>query len=125
MEDSLADLFQPDTLVLHSGDDSQATGPLFPEQSLMLAVLEDAIRCIQRHGRTSRSAACREAVSWILEKNSDWPFSFENICAVLSLDADYLREGLLIWQGKRAIQIQKLPKSSFSRKITTGRVLSL
>lgn len=126
MEDGLGDLFQPDTLVFPcSREDSQAKGPFFPEQSLMLAVLEDAVRCIQRHGRTSRSAACREAVSWILEKNSDWPFSFENICAVLSLDADYLREGLLTWQGKRAIKIQSPPKSSFSGKITTSRALSL
>lgn len=36
----------------------------------------------------------RDAEQWINARNADWPFSFENICAVLNLDAAALREGL-------------------------------
>jgi hypothetical protein len=64
----------------------------------MLAVLEDAIECFQRYAGTHDGKHERlflEAVKWILDRDCDWPFSFENICNTLNLDPDYIRRGLL------------------------------
>jgi hypothetical protein len=100
MEDDLSELVPPDILASHEyWDNLRRKTPLQPEQALMLAVLEDAVRCIRNNARTGRSRACREAVEWIVERDSDHFFSFENICAVLGLDASYLRKGILSWPG--------------------------
>ncbi len=58
--------------------DADMSGP----SALMLAVLEDAVRCIeegrwQRRLRTRRLAA--EAQAWVWCDRADWPFSFVNI----------------------------------------------
>ena len=73
-------------------------GPLGPEETLMLAVLDDAIECFHKYtgardGKSERLFL--EAQEWILERGSDCPFSFENICDVLRLDPNYIRCGLL------------------------------
>lgn len=64
------------------------------EKRLMLAVLMDAVGCIERYspGRRTRSwpafhAACR----WILDHDRTWLFSFENICLALDLDPHRIR----------------------------------
>ncbi len=67
------------------------------ERRLMLAVLEDAVFCYQSYA-LSRDARRKfefsEAKSWIENDDRDWPFSFENICAVLGFDPECLRSGL-------------------------------
>jgi hypothetical protein len=126
MEDSLTEPIPTDVLAYNSyWDNFRGRSPLFPEQALMLAVLEDAIFCVQRHGRISRSKACREAVDWILEKNSDQLFSFENICAVLLLDAEYLRKGLLTWQGKEAVKISRPQVVPVKKNVPPPRSIDL
>ncbi|MBI2090932.1 MAG: hypothetical protein HYT78_19690 [Deltaproteobacteria bacterium] len=75
--------------------------PLDPEKMLMLAVLEDAVFCIQKNLRsTSRKGQrlMQETEDWIGEEDDEWLFSFNNICEVLGLDARYLRQGLLRWK---------------------------
>ena len=74
--------------------DADISGP----RALMLAVLEDAVRCIeegrwQRRFRTRRLAA--EAQAWVCCDRADWPFSFVNICEVLGFDVDAMRARLL------------------------------
>jgi hypothetical protein len=71
------------------------------EEGLMLAVLDNAIECFQKYVLAQREREKRlfqEAEEWILEKNSDWFFSFENICETLQLYPDYIRQGLLCWK---------------------------
>jgi hypothetical protein len=71
------------------------------EERLLLAVLQDAVECFQEHvvAQSIREKKLfQEAEDWILEKNSDWPFSFENICETLQLNPDYIRRGLLVWK---------------------------
>jgi len=68
-----------------------------PEKRLMFAVLEDAIICFQKYAPARNHREARlfcEAESWIFESDSDWWFSFENICAHLGIDPNYLRRGL-------------------------------
>jgi hypothetical protein len=71
---------------------------LDPEQALMLAVLRSAVEDFQEyvHARGSiQKKLFRQAEEWILEKDTHWLFSFENICESLQLEPDYIRHGLL------------------------------
>ena len=79
-----------------------------PEKRLMLAVLQDAVSTLLKHAGSARSRPrrlMREAEQWINARNSDWPFSFENICGVLNLDAAALREGLQRVTARPAIVV--------------------
>jgi len=64
------------------------------EKALMLAVLEDAIRCLDRRARSGARLA-REAEAWIRANDPRWPFSFVNVCTHLEIDASRLRAALL------------------------------
>jgi hypothetical protein len=64
------------------------------EKALLLAVLEDAIRCLDHRSRSPGRLA-REAEAWIRASDQRWPFSFVNVCAHLGIDADRLRTVLL------------------------------
>ena len=79
------------------------------EEGLMLAVLENAVEYFQKYvlARSEREKRLfREAEEWILEKNSDWFFSFENICETLDLYPDYIRQGLLRWKEAKCRSVQ-------------------
>ena len=101
-EDQSASLFGPDTLVPAQYFDRVGTDAAFqPEKRLMLAVLEEAIATFQRHaiGHTRRSQRLVEDVEeWVSGASGEWPFSFDNICGALDLDADYLRAGMMRWK---------------------------
>jgi hypothetical protein len=72
-------------------------GPAAGERALMRAVLEDAIRCLigEVGPRHQRGALAAEARQWIETADPRWPFSFENVCDGLGLDAANLRRRLL------------------------------
>jgi hypothetical protein len=64
------------------------------EKALLLAVLEDAIRCLDNRSRSGARLA-REAAAWVRANDPRWPFSFVNVCAHLDIDASRLRAALL------------------------------
>lgn len=68
------------------------------EKRLMIAILKDAVECLEKY-RASRSSAGRihydNAIEWVEDTGTDWLFSFNNICDLLGFDPDYLREVLL------------------------------
>jgi hypothetical protein len=112
MAERIASLFDQDTLLStqYFGNLSRKT-LLEPERRLMLAILEDAIDCYQNNLLARRGRARRlftEAEEWILEKGSDWIFSFRNICGTLGFSPEYVRQGLLRWK-------EKTPKYSHSK----------
>lgn len=117
----MASLFQPDILLAAQYVETVRTkASLEPEKRLMLTVLEDAVLCFQKGvfaGDRRRKALFPDAEEWIMEKNSDWPFSFENICEVLGLNPAYLRQGLLRWKQKKLphLQLVKATKSPLPR----------
>lgn len=83
-----------------------------PEKRLMLAVLEDAVATLLKHAGSARSGSrrlVREAEQWINARNHEWPFSFENICGALNLDASALRKGLHRIAGAAPAQVVALP----------------
>jgi len=68
-----------------------------PENRLMLAVLEEALVTFQRGLRSPvplRRKRFFEVDRWVASEDTDWPFSFENICTTLRIDPDYIRAGL-------------------------------
>ena len=70
------------------------------ERRLIIAVLEDAIYCFQKNlfATDNRGRRLfRDAESWVMSPDRNLPFAFENICEFLSLDAEYIRQGLLHW----------------------------
>ena len=74
-------------------------------RALMLAILEDAMLCIDR-GRRRRHPHTRllaaEAENWVRSDSSEWIFSFVSICDMLEIDADVLRVRLLTDVGHSA-----------------------
>jgi hypothetical protein len=71
------------------------------ERRLMLAVLEDAVSCFQKYAGATRPRSRRlfqEAEQWFMDEESDWPFSFEGICPVLGINAEYFRSSLQRWK---------------------------
>lgn len=76
-----------------------------PERHLMLAILEDAIVAFQKnlYTRTAKKRVLfEEAEAWILDEKDYALFSFESICDVLGIEADYLRRGLMGWKKGKA-----------------------
>lgn len=70
-----------------------------PEHRLMIAVLQSAIECLEKHRSATDSHGqrlFREAQEWFLVGAVDWPCSFEGICAVLDLDAAAVRQHLRV-----------------------------
>ena len=102
--ESLADLFAPDVVLPEqffegARRDSYISG----EKALMLAVLEDGIRCFQEHLRNPRSnprLLSQQAEAWIRAVDYDWPFSFNNVCETLTISPSALRAALLAWKSR-------------------------
>ena len=68
-----------------------------PESRLMLAVLDDAIQCFLRFRNTKKrkeQKVFQATKDWILNKESDRIFSFENVCEVVEIDPDCVRAAL-------------------------------
>ena len=79
-----------------------------PEQRLMMAVLHDALDCLNKHRFATDSRGRRlfhETKQWFLAKGTEWPYSFECICGVLDLDPDAVRQRLRL-----ALQNQPAPE---------------
>lgn len=116
VEERVGSLFQPDTLIPDQFFDTLRRKTLVePEKRLMLAVLEDAVACFQKYvqARDTRGKTMfREAEAWILEKNSDWLFSFDSICEVLGLTPDYVRLGLTRWKEAK---LENRPRANVYR----------
>src|SRR5712692_5777451 len=104
MEERLGFLFQPDVLIpAQYFDTLRSKTGMEPEKRLMLAVLEDAVRCFQDNVSAESDAKKElfaEAEEWFLEEPADRVFSFENSCDALGLNPEYVRRGLLRWKEK-------------------------
>ena len=106
--DTLADLFTPDIILPEQFfDGARRDSYISGEKALMLAVLEDGIRCFQEHLRNPRSnprLLSRQAEEWIRAVDYDWPFSFNNVCETLGIDPSALRTTLLSWKVQRVAE---------------------
>ena len=68
-----------------------------PELRLVVAMFEEALRCVisfadARRGRQRRDFL--EARDWFLDDGREWPFGFVNVCDLLGLDPEAVRQSL-------------------------------
>jgi hypothetical protein len=105
VNDTFSHLLQPDTLL-----PSQyfailrRKGAHEPERRLVVAVLEDAVDCFQKHIHARDDKARQlflDAEEWICSQDRSWPFSFENVCDLLQINPAYLRRGLIAWRDRQ------------------------
>jgi len=105
VEEKISSLFEPDTsLAANYFDALRRKTILEPEKRLLFAVMKDAIDCYQINVMAQsgkRQRLFRNAEEWIMERKGDWVFSFVNICDLLQLHPEYLRQGLLRWKDKK------------------------
>lgn len=98
-------LFEPDVLLRDQfGVRSGAT--VSREKRLMLAVLENALDSYQKYvfARDGQGRQLfEEAVEWLDSANTEWLFSYRNICETLDINPDYLRRGLEGWRRRAAV----------------------
>ena len=86
---------------------------LTPEHGLMIAVLQDAIDCVAKHRYAKDYPGRRlfdEATQWLLAAETDWPYSFACICAVLDLDANAVRRALRLPERQSALVSRAVKK---------------
>jgi hypothetical protein len=93
-------LFEPDVMLpVQYFSVLRKQAPQGPEYMLVIAMLQDAIECVQKY-RFAADENGRElfesAREWIASDDRKWPFSFENVCALLNLNPAYLRRGLAL-----------------------------
>jgi hypothetical protein len=104
--------FQPDTvggegyfLSLHRREFVE------PEKKLMLAILDDALKCLmtQVHAKARRRQKLfRSAEEWLLSDTEDWIFSFRNVCEAVGISPSHLRKCVLTWKKEQlAIQVKR------------------
>jgi hypothetical protein len=112
MLEEMTSLFQPDSLLpVQYFENFRRKMQTEPEKRLLLAVLEDALACYQKHfssrgGRGMR--LFRETEEWIFREESTRPFSFTNICEVVGFDPQYIRQGLLKWREMKIMELSKM-----------------
>jgi hypothetical protein len=111
-EDTL-DLIRVNTL---SGGESRS-GQLTGTKALMLAVLEDGIRCFL--GRAKLAA--EEAECWIGSQRRQSPFSFIVVCETLGLDPQAVRLTLRRMRETHVTPRQAIPRTRNNVRIP-GRV---
>jgi hypothetical protein len=73
------------------------------EVRLAIAVLEDAVRCIERGYGTHQFQARverRDAERWIASRTRTHLFAFENICVLLRLSPEETRTRIHSWRDR-------------------------
>jgi hypothetical protein len=72
-----------------------------PQRRLMLAVLQTVVDDVQEAADDTGAGAVSsdvraywQALAYIESRDRSWPFSFENICETIGLDADGIRRTL-------------------------------
>jgi hypothetical protein len=91
------DIITPEQFYDYRRDDST----LAPVKRLMMAVLEDALRCFQNNATAAsgpRKRLFAEAEQWLCGDTSDGLFSFETVCETLGIEPHFLRAGLRAWR---------------------------
>jgi hypothetical protein len=123
MEERIGSLFQPDTLL---GEDYAANFrrkiPLEPERILLLAILEDGVRCYQENLLVSggkRRALFEEAKEWLFSDDASWFCSFVSICTLLNLEPNYLRRGLRQWEtrARKSAQVKQHGNATVEQRL--------
>jgi len=74
------------------------------ERRLMVAVLEDAVRCFRKYSVASNRRGrrlFREVEAWFMEPDTGSALTFDYVCEASGLDADSIRSGLRRWHHEK------------------------
>ncbi len=86
-------------------------GPDRPEKKLLVAVLEDAVRCLrhpvlldtkQHPWSAAHPSARAEAAAWFASGDRSSPFAFLNVCEHLGLSPDWVRRQAAKGESRRS-----------------------
>lgn len=115
-DEKIAFLFQPDVLLADQYNDNfRRKVPLEPEKALLLAVLDDGVRCFQDNimpQNKKKQILFEEAREWLFSDESNGVFSFVSICTALGFDPDYIRRGLRRWYERELAAKRKKQRGS-------------
>ena len=118
MDELIGSLFQPDTLLAEDyAANFRRKIPLEPERTLLLAVLEDGIRCFQENlfaVNGKRRGLFDEAKEWLFSDDANWFCSFVSICTLLNLEPSYIRRGLREWEALERKAMHKKTQGAFA-----------
>ncbi|MCC6849835.1 MAG: hypothetical protein IT294_15130 [Deltaproteobacteria bacterium] len=101
--DTESHTFEPDA-VLASEFGTPRTHLPEPERALMIAVLEEASRCLLNYCAApdrKRRALSEEARDWFASTEQAHLYAYENVCHVLGIDPDFLRRRIFAVRERR------------------------
>src|SRR5450755_4052470 len=111
LDEKLPGLFEPDTLLpIQYFEAMRRKHLLEGEKRLILSVLEDAVECFMKciDSATNKGQRLfRDADEWIALEDKRWVFSFDNVCDMLDINAEYMRAGLRDWKGRKVEAMQR------------------
>jgi len=123
-DDFLARILEPDIFLPSQFYGAGALSrQLEGEKRLMIAILKDAVECLQKY-RGSRSSAGKisyqSAIDWVEDTDTEWLYSFTNICDLLGFDPNYLRDQLLKRENRyvKPLRTRTLSLESMSASVT-------
>src|SRR5260370_2327476 len=115
-------IFVPDVITHEQYYDSRRDdSAIAPVKRLMMAVLEDALRCFQNNADAKsgpRKRLFQEAEQWLCGDSGDGPFSFETVCETLGIEPGFLRAGL---KESRQQQLTGVSTRRLSRRPRAAR----
>lgn len=88
------DIFLPSQFYGNGGLSRKLEG----EKRLMIAIMKDAVECLEKYRGSHTSAgkiSYQAAIEWVEDNDTEWLYSFTNICDLLGFDPEYLRTQLL------------------------------
>ncbi len=102
------------------------------QRELASGVLKQAVQDLRRfHGATSaiERELYLDAYSWLTSDDSSWPFSFLNVCQLLNLTPDIVRQelvadasgGFFTYWTRRSVRAARSLQIFLNRVFTTNR----
>lgn len=123
---AMGSIFVPDIITPEQFYDSRRDdGSGAPVKRLMMAVLEDALRCFQNNAdaRTGpRKRLFAEAEQWLCSDNGEGPFSFETVCDTLGIEPQFLRSGLREWRNQQIAGVSARRLARRSPVVRSGKI---
>jgi hypothetical protein len=123
----LGSLFVPEIMTPAQFYDGrrQENDEFTPIKRLMMAILEDALRCFQNNaGATTgrRKRLFQEAEEWLCGSGGEGPFSFNMVCEALGIEPEFLRNELLRWRAEQQSGIIRRPLARRSPVVRPRRI---
>lgn len=123
---ALGSIFVPDIITPQQYYDARRDdSAVAPVKRLMMAILEDALRCFQNNADAPsgpRKRLFNEAEQWLCADKGDGPFSFETVCETLGIEPQYLRSGLRDWRNQQLAGVSARRLARRSPVVRSGKI---